>query len=139
MLRSLLSVAEAQAILGRPIVLVGDRSHVRADQTLAKVWRLKNTGSVPWVGYSLHRIDLPQQRGQCQTIPDVPVPDTSPGQDVDVSVGVSVPSTPTFCLVRFKLVDAGGKVAFPGSRPVNFQVIVDPPQREEAQVLGSDT
>jgi hypothetical protein len=36
-----------------------------------------------------------------------------------------VPSTPGFCFVRFKLVDAKGKVAFPGSRPVNFQLIVE--------------
>jgi hypothetical protein len=27
--------------------------------------------------------------------------------------------------VRFKMVDASGKVAFPGNRPVNFQVIVE--------------
>ncbi len=117
-------------------VTLGDCTHVQAGQTLPKVWRLKNTGSVPWVGYTLHRLDLPQQRGQCQTISDVPVPDTTPGQVVDVRVGVSVPTSPTFCVVRFKMVDAGGQVAFPGSRPVNFQVIVDPSNRTEAQGQG---
>ena len=118
---------------------LGDCTHVQAGQTLPKVWRLKNTGSVPWVGYSLHRIDLPQGRGQCQTIPDVPVPDTAPGRVVDIRVGVSVPTKPTFCLVRFKMLDADGKVAFPGSRPVNFQVIVDASDRSQALAPGSGT
>ena len=120
-------------------VTLDDCSHVPAGQALPKVWRFKNAGSVPWVGYSLHRIDLPQERGQCQTITDVVVPDTGPGQVVDVTVEVSFPEAPTFCLVRFKLMDARGQVAFPGNRPVNFQVIVDPPQRQEAGVLGSGT
>jgi hypothetical protein len=109
-------------------VTLDDCSHVPAGETLPKVWRLKNAGSVPWVGYALHRVDLPQRRGHCQTIPDVPVADTAPGEVVDVTVDVSMPSAPTFCLVRFKLVDAEGRVAFPGSRPVNFQVVVDPPR-----------
>ncbi|MGA8979646.1 MAG: NBR1-Ig-like domain-containing protein [Pedococcus sp.] len=120
-------------------VTLDDCSHVPAGRALPKVWRFKNAGSVPWVGYSLHRVDLPQERGQCQTITDVPVPDTAPGQVVDVTVEVSFPEAATFCLVRFKLTDATGKVAFPGNRPVNFQVVVDPPQHPEAGVLGSGT
>lgn len=102
-----------------------DCSHIRPGQTLTKVWRLKNVGTVPWVGYSLHRLDLPQRRDQCQTITDVPIDDTEPGALVDVRTGITAPKTPGFCFVRFKTVDAAGKIAFPGSRPVNFQVIVD--------------
>ncbi|SDP33791.1 Ig-like domain-containing protein [Pedococcus dokdonensis] len=118
-------------------VTLGDCSHVPAGQVVTKVWRLKNAGSVPWVGYTLRRIDLPQGRDQCQTIPDVTVSDTAPGAQVDVAVGVTLPSRPTFCLVRFKLVDAAGQVAFPGSRPVTLQVIVDPRRSPEAQVVRS--
>jgi hypothetical protein len=102
-----------------------DCSHVARGQSLRKVWRFKNAGSVPWRGYSLHRIDLPQQRDQCQTISDVPVADTAPGDLVDISVEVTTPARAGFCFVRFKMVDAQGRVAFPGSRPVNFQVLVD--------------
>jgi hypothetical protein len=102
-----------------------DCSHVAHGQTVRKVWRFKNAGSVPWRGYSLHRVDLPQQRGQCQTIPDVPVPSAAPGELVDISVDVATPPSAGFCFVRFKMVDSAGRVAFPGSRPVNFQVIVD--------------
>ncbi|KRE57000.1 NBR1-Ig-like domain-containing protein [Phycicoccus sp. Soil748] len=106
-------------------VTLPDCSHVARGQRVDKVWRLKNAGSVPWAGYTLHRLDVPQGRDECQTIPDVPVPDTAPGGLVDVEVQVSVPPTAGFCLVRYKMVDGDGVVAFPGSRPVTFQLVVD--------------
>lgn len=106
-------------------VTLPDCTHVPEGKTLTKTWRFKNTGTVPWDGYTLHRIDLPQQAGQCQTIPDVPIPRTGPGHVVDIDVAVTTPRRPTFCFVRFKMHDAEGAVAFPGSRPVYFQVIVD--------------
>ncbi len=106
-------------------VTVPDCTKVRRGQTLVKVWRIKNAGTVPWSGYALRRVDLPQTRDQCQTITEVPIADTPPGKTVDVSVEIVAPSTPAFCFVRFKTVDATGELAFPGSRPVNFQVIVD--------------
>ncbi|MGN6636047.1 MAG: NBR1-Ig-like domain-containing protein [Oryzihumus sp.] len=122
--------AEPPVHLGDHAVLVADVTypdcdHVRAGQVFKKVWRIKNAGAVAWRGYALHRLDVPQRRDQCQTITDVTIPETDPGQQVDVSVEVTAPPTPGFCFVRFKLVDAAGRVAFPGSRPVNFQLIVD--------------
>jgi hypothetical protein len=79
---------------------------------------------VPWRGYALHRIDMPEQIDQCQTIADVPIGDTLPGEVVDIGVTVTAPNQPGFCFVRFKMQDASGRLAFPGSRPVNFQIIV---------------
>ena len=116
--------------LGDVGVFVGDISlpdctHVARGSTVTKVWRFKNAGTVPWHGYALHRIDTPQQRDECQTITDTPIKDTEPGQMVDVRVSVMAPSNPGFCFVRFKIEDAEGRIAFPGSRPVNFQLIVD--------------
>ncbi|WP_344899302.1 NBR1-Ig-like domain-containing protein [Actinomadura meridiana] len=102
-----------------------DCTRVGRDKTIAKVWRLKNAGKVPWEGYSLRRLDLPQQATQCQTISEVPIKDTRPGQMVDIRTDITTPKKPGLCYVRFKMVDADGKVAFPGSRPVNFQIIVE--------------
>lgn len=106
-------------------ITLPDCSHIRGGETASKVWRLKNVGKVPWTGYSLHRLDLPQQRNQCQTISDVPIDDTAPGDMVDIRTEVTAPKKPGFCFARFKMVDASGHIAFPGSRPVNFQLIVD--------------
>ncbi len=91
---------------------------------MTKVWRLKNAGTVPWEGYSLHRLDLPQQPDQCQTASDVPINDTRPGEMVDIRTDITMPRKPGLCYVRFKVMDGSGRVAFPGGRPLNFQVIV---------------
>lgn len=106
-------------------VTLPDCTRVGADKTITKVWRLKNAGTVPWKGYSLRRLGLTQQAGQCQTVTDVPIKDTQPGEMVDIRTDITTPRKPGLCYVRFKMVDASGTVAFPGSRPVNFQIIVD--------------
>jgi len=106
-------------------ITLPDCTHVPRGSTVTKIWRFKNIGTVPWHGYALHRLDSPQQRDQCQTITDVPIKDTEPGQIVDIKVTVTTPNSPAFCFVRFKMEDASGRMAFPGDRPVNFQLVVD--------------
>ncbi|WP_240810388.1 NBR1-Ig-like domain-containing protein [Actinomadura sp. WMMA1423] len=108
-------------------ITLPDCTRVGAGKTVTKVWRLKNTGTVPWEGYSLRRLDLPQRAGDCQTISEVPIADTAPGRVVDIRTDITTPKKPALCYVRFKMVDGAGRVAFPGSRPVNFQVIVEGP------------
>ncbi|MEW1848029.1 NBR1-Ig-like domain-containing protein [Nonomuraea angiospora] len=106
-------------------VTLNDCTRVAPGKTMTKVWRLKNTGTVPWKGYSLRRLDLTQQADQCQTIADVPIKDTLPGETVDIQTDITTARKPGLCYVRFKMVDASGAVVFPGSRPINFQIIVD--------------
>ncbi|MGI5166678.1 NBR1-Ig-like domain-containing protein [Spirillospora sp. CA-253888] len=105
-------------------VTLPDCTRVRGGRTVTKVWRLKNAGTVRWKGYSLLRLDIPQRVDQCRTETHVPIEDTRPGGTVDIRTDVTTPSGPGLCYVRFKMMDASGKVAFPGSRPVNFQIIV---------------
>jgi len=79
---------------------------------------------VPWKGYVMRRLDPSQRADQCQTISEVPVKDTLPGETVDIRTEVTTPRKPGFCYVRFKMADASGRLLFPGSRPINFQIIV---------------
>ncbi len=106
-------------------ITLTDCTRVGPRQTVTKVWRLKNAGTVPWKGYSLHRLDLPQRPDQCQTVSDIPIKDTRPGEMVDIRTEITTPSKPGLCYVRFKMMEGSGRVAFPGGRPLNFQVIVD--------------
>ncbi|MFC5185881.1 NBR1-Ig-like domain-containing protein [Actinomadura harenae] len=108
-------------------VTLPDCAHVAPGKTVTKTWRIKNIGTVPWTGYSLIRLDLPQGDDDCRTPARIPVRDTEPGQVVDISADVSTPGRPGLCYVRFKMLDASGTVAFPGKRPVNFQIVVDAP------------
>ena len=108
-------------------ITLPDCTGVDAATSVTKVWRLKNAGTVPWKGYSLRRLDLPQRSDQCQTISDVPIDDTKPGEMVDIRTEITTPRNPGLCYVRFKMVDASGTIAFPGSRPLTFQIIVRRP------------
>ncbi|WP_230985793.1 NBR1-Ig-like domain-containing protein [Microbispora oryzae] len=105
-------------------ITLPDCTRVGPSETKTKVWRLKNVGTVPWKGYTLHRLDLPQRPDQCQTISDIPIKDTRPGETVDIRTFVTTPRNPGLCYVRFKMMDGSGVVAFPGGRPLNFQIIV---------------
>ncbi|MFI6483784.1 NBR1-Ig-like domain-containing protein [Nonomuraea sp. NPDC050663] len=106
-------------------VTLPDCTRVGQGETMTKVWQLKNAGTVLWKGYSLRRLDVAQQGAdQCQTISDVPIPDTPPGETVDIRTDVTTPRKPGLCYVRFKMVDASGALVFPGNRPINFQLIV---------------
>ncbi|MGK5552682.1 NBR1-Ig-like domain-containing protein [Actinomadura kijaniata] len=105
-------------------VTLPDCTRVGGGKTVTKVWRIRNTGTVPWKGYSLLRLDLPQRADHCRTEPQVPIDDTRPGETVDIRIDVTTPKKPGLCYVRFKMMNDAGRVAFPGSRPVNFQIIV---------------
>ncbi|MFD9946326.1 NBR1-Ig-like domain-containing protein [Nonomuraea sp. NPDC059023] len=106
-------------------VTLPDCMHVGTGETLTKVWRLKNAGSVRWKGYSLRRLEPAQQADQCRTVADVPIKDTQPGEMVEIQTDITTPMKPGLCYARFKMVDASGTVVFPGSRPVTFQIIVN--------------
>lgn len=105
-------------------VTAPDCSTVKAGSTFVKTWRFRNAGTVAWNGYALHRVDGPQTRNDCQTISDVEVPRTAPGGTVDIKTEVTAPERAGFCFVRFRLYDGAGRLAFPGGKPVYFQVFV---------------
>lgn len=105
-------------------VTLPDCTQVGPGKTVTKVWRIQNVGTVPWKGYVLRRLDPSQRADQCQTISEVPIKDTPPGGIVDIRTEITTPRKPGFCYVRFKMADASGRLLFPGSRPVNFQIIV---------------
>jgi hypothetical protein len=50
-----------------------------------KVWRIKNTGSVPWVGRRLARDGAAGGYGVPHSPAYVPIPDTMPGEEVDIA------------------------------------------------------
>ncbi|WP_460365044.1 NBR1-Ig-like domain-containing protein [Actinocorallia lasiicapitis] len=107
-------------------VTLTDCTRVPVNTTVPKTWRLMNTGTVPWKGYHLRRIDSTDTADQCRTPTHVPIKDTRPGATVDITTDITTPPTPSFCYVRFKVIDAAGRFAFPASRPLNFQLLIIP-------------
>ncbi|WP_052589884.1 NBR1-Ig-like domain-containing protein [Luteipulveratus mongoliensis] len=101
-----------------------DCSNVSPRLTFKKVWRMRNAGTVDWKDRTLQRLDLPQRITDCQTVERISIPDTKAGQTVDIKVEVRAPSKPGECVVRWRMKDDKDRVAFPGGRPLFFQVHV---------------
>lgn len=75
-------------------------------EEFVKSWRLRNTGTCPWIdGYSLVFV-AGDQMGSPETQPLPKV--VAPGQTVDVSVGLVAPATPGEYVGRWQISDANG-------------------------------
>ncbi|MEW2383807.1 NBR1-Ig-like domain-containing protein [Micromonospora sp. NPDC047707] len=97
-----------------------DGSLVPPDSSFTKVWRIRNTGTVPWANRYLARVnDAP-----CQAPTAVAIPQTSPGEAVDIAVTVRTPSKPGHCKIYWKMADEQGRTHFPLKRPVFLDVRV---------------
>lgn len=140
----------------------GDRSAFLADvtypdgtlvlpgETFAKTWRLENAGSVPWLNRKLMCLDddivvllndgekLSIGAGLVPEAREVPVPDTLPGGQVDVSVAFTAPAQPCTVLSYWKMIDADGTPCFPGATGVWAKVQVVAPVASAGGGLADD-
>jgi Ig-like domain from next to BRCA1 gene len=101
-----------------------DGSQVPLGQAFTKVWRIKNTGTVPWHGRFLDIAGGTTM--QCVSPSRVSVPDAEPGQMIAVSVPVT-PMAVGVCHVLWKMVDAQGALVFPDHNGVFYDVKVIAP------------
>ncbi len=113
-----------------------DGDLVLPGQRFVKTWELQNVGSVPWVGRALVCQDETltvllatgdQMALAPNLLPDAPqvaVPDTVPGDLVQISMGFTAPAAPATVLSYWKLVNADGSFSFPGARGVWVKVRV---------------
>ncbi len=100
-----------------------DCTPVKPGETFTKTWRFKNDGVVPWTGRSLYRVDT-QGPDSCRSDARAAIPATSPGDTADISINITAPQRGGMCVGRFIMLDDADRVAFKGSRPVNFQVVL---------------
>ncbi|MBB4748752.1 NBR1-Ig-like domain-containing protein [Actinoplanes lobatus] len=97
-----------------------DGTVVPPRSSFTKTWRLRNTGTVVWANRFLARVNE-----QLCTAPDlVPIPQTKPGETVDISVPVETPDGPASCKIYFKMADEQGRTFFPAKRPIFLDVRV---------------
>ncbi len=101
-----------------------DGSQVLVGETFTKVWRIKNTGTVPWHGRFMAIAG--GTTVLCESPTRVPVPDAEPGQMVAVSVPVTPKGVGT-CHVLWKMVDADGALMMPNQNGVFYDVKVTAP------------
>ncbi len=72
-------------------VTIPDNTAVAPGETFLKVWRVRNSGTCPWVeGYALRFIEGAQMGGPAT----VPIPAAAPGEVAELSVNLAAPTEP---------------------------------------------
>jgi hypothetical protein len=97
-----------------------DGTVVPPKSSFTKTWRLRNTGTVVWANRFLARVN----EQPCNAPDLVPIPQTKPGETVDISVPVETPAGPVSCKIYFKMADEQGRTFFPAKRPIFLDVRV---------------
>lgn len=77
-----------------------------------KIWKIKNTGSVPWVNRYLKRI-TPGSTNGCQSQDKIEIAETLPGNMVNISATFITPKIPGSCRLDWKMIDENGHYFFP--------------------------
>ena len=84
-------------------VSIPDGSQIAPGAAFTKTWRLRNAGVCTWNGYSLVFDSGDQMGGTAQTIGSV-----APGQEADVSVNFTAPTTPGTYRSYWRIRNASG-------------------------------
>ncbi|MFJ8577214.1 NBR1-Ig-like domain-containing protein [Micromonospora sp. NPDC093277] len=97
-----------------------DGTLVSPNSSFTKVWRIRNTGTVVWANRFLARVN----ETPCRAPEEVAIPQTRPGEAVDIAVSVQAPSEPGSCKIFWKMADEQGRMLFPLKRPIFLDVRV---------------
>jgi len=93
-------------------VSIPDGMLVSPDFEYHKIWKIKNTGSIPWVNRYLKRI-TPDSTTGCQSQGKIKIADTLPGDMVNITATFITPKIPGSCRLDWKMVDEKGHFFFP--------------------------
>lgn len=104
-----------------------DNSEVRVGQEFEKIWEVTNLGKDAWVDWRLQCVSA---EGGATLVPvseSVPIPDTKPGEQVQLAVRLRAPNAPCSAAIsHWKCVNAAGEVAIPSHAGLYCMVKVVP-------------
>lgn len=92
---------------------VPDGSRVRVGRELVKRWRLRNAGSVAWAGRYLGRVGACSGPSLITSPRRVRIPDTRPGETMDVAVAIRAPELPGSTIAYWVMVTEDGDPCYP--------------------------
>lgn len=110
-----------------------DNSLVQPNQVFTKTWSVLNTGKTAWQNLFLtcqdqsEKYQHPHINNQMQLRPDVQqiaIPDTQPGERIQLSIVFTAPSTPCRVISFWKATDSQGNLQFPEKAPLSCLVKV---------------
>jgi transcriptional regulator with XRE-family HTH domain len=101
-----------------------DGSTVPCGATFIKSWTIRNSGSVPWHERRLRRIGPTTGPWTLSSERFVPISDTDPGEEVEISVKLRTPQMETAAVAQWKMVDADDLLYFPTINSVGLALYV---------------
>ncbi len=104
-------------------VTIPDGTPIPINTEFEKIWRVKNTGRLVWKDRYLKRM-TPASSLICSSPSMVPIPETKPGETVDIAVTFKTPYLPGSCRTDWKAADKDGNLYFPDMHGLYKVVIV---------------
>lgn len=114
-----------------------DNTRLEAGEKFTKTWKLQNTGSCPWTGYTVAFVS-----GDKMEAPDsIPMPETEAKSTVDVSIDLTAPAEDGAYTGNFELRNAAGESVPLGTEPTFWVKIVvgDEVPSASEQTIGNCT
>ncbi|MFI9847882.1 NBR1-Ig-like domain-containing protein [Nonomuraea sp. NPDC051941] len=97
-----------------------DGTMVKTGTEFTKIWRIRNTGTIPWRGRYLTRLnDTP-----CRAPKRVEIRPVRPGEPVDIAVRVRASDSPGRCKIYWKMTDEAGTQLLSAKKPIFLDVVV---------------
>ncbi|MEU7742018.1 NBR1-Ig-like domain-containing protein [Nonomuraea sp. NPDC049158] len=97
-----------------------DGTVVKTGTQFTKIWRIRNTGTIPWRGRYLTRLnDTP-----CRAPDRVEIRVVQPGEPVDIAVRVRASDSPGRCKIYWKMTDEAGTQLLSAKKPIFLDVVV---------------
>ena len=104
-------------------VTIPDGTSIPINTEYEKIWRVKNTGKVVWKDRYLTRMTAASSL-VCASPSRVPIPETLPGQTIDIAVTFKTPYLPGSCRTDWKTTDKDGNIFFPDMHGLYSVVVV---------------
>ena len=101
-----------------------DGSTIPCGARFTKTWTIRNSGSVPWFGRRLRRIGPTTGPWTLTSARFTPIPDTTPGGEVTLSVEIKAPQMETAAVAQWKMVDEDELLYFPDRYSVGVALYV---------------
>lgn len=93
-------------------------------QVFEKVWRVRNSGTVPWSGRRLERQGPLTGPGLITSPRFVDIPDAKPGEAIGITASLKAPTYDCSSIAYFKMVYADGRLCFPDAYQLGLDVLV---------------
>lgn len=99
-------------------------TRMQPGELFVKTWRVRNVGTVSWIGRQLERQGPLTGPGLITSMRHVPIPDTQPGAIAEIEAPLKAPTYDCTSIAYFKMVSSSGQLSFPDEHQIGLDVLI---------------